>query len=224
MEPECLLQHAFTHAKEQNLVSKEGGLWSDRRIDWNGFQVITRVQLPSERVDANTFAYTLIAAKRIFVLWYKLDLIIDTHKIVSLAGSSFFFSSVVRTYSRLSHSADYSFTALLPLFSFRLMYLHQIILTHVWVWGRFFVVVVVQLISLTVACHLITISANSIESFRFVSYHLVRCVSVCDHEYTSPIQRLPFKHLICLHSFFSLLTNLAPSTIEIKSFIDSFCF
>lgn len=64
---------------------KRGRLWSDRRTDWNGFSSNNAcVQLPSESVDANTFAFTLIATKRIFVLYYKLDLILDLHKIISL--------------------------------------------------------------------------------------------------------------------------------------------
>lgn len=102
----------------------KGWIESDREEERNGFQVITRVQLPLERVDANTFAFAFIAGKRIFVHWYKLDLILDLSTFTqnNLFGLE---APAHSLHSSLSNcSSIRTFAALVPSAAFRVCRLH----------------------------------------------------------------------------------------------------
>lgn len=74
------------------------------------------------------------------------------------------------------------------------------------------------------ACHLIAISAYWIESYHLISLFMFECA----REYSSAYSPITiWTHnltaCVCVCSFFSLLTNLAPSNVRDKELVGSFC-
>lgn len=74
------------------------------------------------------------------------------------------------------------------------------------------------------ACHLIAISAYWIESYHLISLFMFECA----REYSSAYSPITiWTHnltaCVCVCSFFSLLTYLAPSNVRDKELVGSFC-